>query len=102
MLKLVRRFDKLGSPLLFSLFKAIPICPLRSTVTKLVRTFESGRGDVPVLVPPKFLAAASSTTKNYSPTDPAGERPLSGGLDAVSLFSNIARKLRTPPDILAA
>jgi hypothetical protein len=56
MLKLVRRFDMLGSVPLFSLFKPIPICPLLSTVTKLVRTFESGRGDVPLLAPPEMLA----------------------------------------------
>lgn len=29
-----------------------PNCPLRSTVTKLVRTFESGLGEVPLLPPP--------------------------------------------------
>jgi hypothetical protein len=57
MLKLVRRFDMLGSPPLLSRFKAIPICPLLSTVTKLVRTFESGRGEVPLLATPEFLAA---------------------------------------------
>jgi hypothetical protein len=50
-LKLVLRFDKLGSPLV-SLFNPNPICPLLSTVTKLVRTFDNGRGDVPLLPPP--------------------------------------------------
>ena len=32
--------------------------------------------------------------------DPAGDLPRSGGLVETSLFSNIARRLRTPPDIL--
>ena len=35
------------------------------------------------------------------PADPAGDRPRSGGLLEASLFSNMARRLRTPPDILA-
>jgi hypothetical protein len=35
------------------------------------------------------------------PMDPAGERPRSGGgMDDSSLFSNMARRFRTPPDIL--
>jgi len=94
----------LGSPELFSLFKPIPTCPLLSTVTKLVRTFERGRGDVLVLTPPEFLVVASTQSDIHSPADPAGERPRSGGLEDVSLFccSNIARRLRTPPDIFAA
>ena len=48
-LKLLLRFDVLDSRLR-SLWK--PICPFLSTVTKLVRTFDSGRGEVPVLAPP--------------------------------------------------
>ena len=32
----------------------------------------------------------------------AGDRPRSGGLVETSLFSNMARRLRTPPDILLA
>jgi hypothetical protein len=33
----------------------------------------------------------------FLPKVPAGERPLSGGDVDSSLFSNIARRLRTPP-----
>jgi hypothetical protein len=51
-LKLVLRFDMLGSPLV-SLFNPNPTCPGLSTATKLVRTVDSGRGDVPLLPPPE-------------------------------------------------
>jgi hypothetical protein len=35
------------------------------------------------------------------PMDPAGERPRSGGdMDDSSLFSNMARRFRTPPDMM--
>lgn len=35
--------------------------------------------------------------------DPAGERPRSGGdIEDSSLFSNIARRFRTPPDMTKA
>lgn len=54
-LKLVLRFAKLASPVLLSLFNCRPICPLFSTVTKLVRIFESGRGEVPLLLSPADL-----------------------------------------------
>jgi hypothetical protein len=38
---------------------------------------------------------------NIVPIDPAGERPRSGGdIDNSSLFSNIARRFRTPPDMM--
>jgi hypothetical protein len=53
MLKLLLRFDVLGSPLV-SLFNAS--CPFLSTATKLVRTFERGRGEVPVLPPPRKVS----------------------------------------------
>jgi hypothetical protein len=52
MLKLVLRFAMLGSPLL-SLRSCKPICPLFSTVTKLVLILDSGRGDVPLLATPR-------------------------------------------------
>ena len=39
-------------------------------------------------------------TVSDEPIEPAGDRPRSGGLVDTSLFSNIASRLRTPPDIL--
>ena len=36
---------------------------------------------------------------NFVPIDPAGDRPRSGGDIDDSLFSNIARRFRTPPDM---
>lgn len=101
-LKLVLRLAILGSPL-FSRFKPnwFPSCPLLSTATKLVRTFERGLGDVPLLPAPKMISKCSlRMTVSDKPIEPAGDRPRSGGLVDVSLFSNIARRLRTPPDIL--
>jgi len=50
-LKLVLLFDTLGS-LLSGLLNWSPIWPLFSTVTKLVRILERGRGDVPLLAIP--------------------------------------------------
>lgn len=57
-----------------------PPCPLRSTATKLARTFERGRPD------PEC-------------SDPMGERPREGGDVALLLllFSNLASRPRTPP-----
>lgn len=40
-------------------------------------------------------------TVKHIPREADGDRPRSGGLVESSLFSNIARRLRTPPDILA-
>jgi hypothetical protein len=50
MLKLPRRFA-ISLSVLVSLFNpnCIPSCPPRSTATKLVRTLERGRGEVPLL-----------------------------------------------------
>lgn len=97
-LKLVLRFDKLGSPLV-SLFNSKPICPLRPTVTKLVRTFDSGRGDVPLLPPSKHQPQSLEHCKiiiHSPPIElPPGERPRSGR-SVVPLFSNMARRLCTP------
>lgn len=85
--KLPRRFAMVdssgGAADSFRRPHCIPECPFRSTATKLVRTLDSGRGDA-LLLPAN---------------DGAGERPLLGGGDVVesSLFSNMARRLRTPP-----
>lgn len=48
--KLPRRFDMVessGGTVVVSFLKphCMPVCPFRSTATKLVRTFERGRGD---------------------------------------------------------
>lgn len=102
LLKLVRRVDDLGSPLV-SLLICSPIWPLFSTITKLVRILERGRGEVPLLAMPAVIQRKlkRATNGKYQPDVDAGERPLSaGGLVSGSLFSNIARRLRTPPDIL--
>ena len=56
-----------------------PICPLSSTETKLVRTFEIGRESSPVTL-----------------NDAAGERPREGGEVDSSFCSNFARKEAKP------
>lgn len=64
-LKLVLRFDRLGSPLV-SLRSCRPICPLFSTVTKLVRILERGRGDVPLLAMPMTSQQMSKNVKRVT------------------------------------
>lgn len=101
-LKLGRLFCRLGSPLR-SLFN--PNCPpFLSTVTKLVRTFDSGRGELLALtLTAPILLSRRPRQHNQQrciPIDSPGERPLSGGLRSLFCCSNMARRLRTPPDIL--
>ena len=71
----------ISSPLLPNSSDALqsPICPLGSTATKLVRTFETGREASPVTL-----------------SDAAGERPREGGEVDSSFCSNLARKEATP------
>ena len=53
-LKLLLRLDVLGSPLVS--LRNPSWLPFLSTATKLVRTLERGRGEVPVLAPPRGIS----------------------------------------------
>ena len=81
-LKLSLRFARLGSPLLSRFGNWSPIWPLFSTITKLVRILEMGRGDVLSLPVPRTISRCLGYQgQRDEVTDPL-TRPLVTALSA--------------------